>query len=181
MKRGWMVSGRAILQALNRFLLRRAEDVLVLLAAVMFFAFLVQIGTRYLLNDPHAWPHEVIVITWLWLIFWGAAFFLKDRDHVKFDVLYSMGSVKARRVMSLITALGIAACFLISAPATYGFISFKGIRGTDHFGIPLNYVFSVYLIFLVGTILHYLIRAWRLIRGDDLRAIETSSQAGVQE
>jgi C4-dicarboxylate transporter, DctQ subunit len=158
-------SGHPRLKPLLAFLHRRAEDVLVLLAAAMFFAFLVQIGTRYLLNDPHAWPHEVIVISWLWLIFWGATFFLKDADHVKFDVLYNMGSEKTRRVLSLITALTLAGFFLLSAPATYDFISFKGIRGTDHFRIPLSWVFSVYLLFLGGMILHYGWRAWRLLRG----------------
>lgn len=164
------------MRAVRDFLLRRAEDVLVLLAAAMFFAFLIQIGTRYLLNDPAAWPHEVIVITWLWLIFWGAAFFLKDRDHVKFDVLYHLGSERARRGMSLAVAVAMVVIFAISAPATWDFISFKGIRGTDHFGIPLSYVFSVYLLFLAGTILHYAHRAWRLFRGDSLRAIEADDR-----
>lgn len=163
--------------SLKAFLLRRAEDVLVLLAAAMFFAFLVQIGTRYLLNDPAAWPHEVIVITWLWLIFWGSAFFLKDKDHVKFDVLYNLGGAKARRVMSLITAVALAGFFLISTPATWNFVSFKNIRGTDHFGIPLGYVFSVYIVFLMGTIAHYGYRALRLLRGDDLHAIDTEDEA----
>lgn len=160
------------MRQIGQFLLRRAEDVLVLMAAAMFFAFLVQIGTRYILNDPAAWPHEVIVITWLWLIFWGSAFFLKDRDHVKFDVLYNLGSERARRMMSLFAALALAIIFLISAPATWSFISFKGIRGTDHFNIPLSYVFGVYLIFLAGTVIHYAHRAWRLVRGDDLTSIE---------
>jgi TRAP-type C4-dicarboxylate transport system permease small subunit len=151
--------------------------VLVLLAAAMFFAFLMQIGTRYLLNDPHAWPHEVIVITWLWLIFWGSAFFLKDRDHVKFDVLYNMGNVRTRRVLSIITALTLAGFFLLSAPRTWDFISFKNIRGTDHFRIPLGYVFSVYLLFLAGVVIHYGWRAIRLIRGDSVDAVDGKEQS----
>jgi C4-dicarboxylate transporter, DctQ subunit len=160
------------MKPLLKFLHKRAEDVLVLLAAAMFFAFLVQIGTRYLLNDPAAWPHEVIVITWLWLIFWGSAFFLKDRDHVKFDVLYNLGSEKTRRVLSIVIALSLAGFFLLSAPRTWDFVSFKNIRGTDHFNIPLGYVFSCYLIFLAGTIFHYGLRAWKLIRGDSLESVD---------
>jgi TRAP-type C4-dicarboxylate transport system permease small subunit len=165
------------MKAIGRFLQRRAEDVLVLLAAAMFFAFLIQIGTRYLLNDPAAWPHEVIVISWLWLIFWGAAFFLRDRDQVKFDVLYTMAPARARRVMSLVVALAFVILFALSAPATWDFIAFKGIRGTDHFGIPLSYVFSVYLLFLAGAILHYAHRAVRLVRGDDLGAIDAGESS----
>jgi hypothetical protein len=66
--------------------------------------------------------------------------------------------------------------FLISAPRTFDFISFKNIRGTDHFGIPLGYVFSVYLVFLAGTIIHYGLRAWRLIRGEPLESIDKDGQ-----
>jgi TRAP-type C4-dicarboxylate transport system permease small subunit len=160
------------MKPLLKFLHRRAEDVLVLLAAAMFFAFLAQIGTRYLLNDPHAWPHEVIVITWLWLIFWGSAFFLKDRDHVKFDVLYRAGPAAVRRALSIVVALTLVGFFLLSAPKTWDFISFKNIRGTDHFRIPLGYVFSVYLLFLAGVVVHYGWRAWRLIRGDSVDAVD---------
>ncbi len=154
------------MKALLAFLHRRAEDVLVLLAAAIFVAFLVQIGTRYLLNDPHAWPHEVIVVSWLWLIFWGAAFFLKDRDHVRFDVFYNMAGERLRRILSLVTALTIAGFMLLSAPKTWDYISFKNIRGTDFFRIPLGYVFSVYLIFMAAVIIGYGLRAWRLVRGE---------------
>lgn len=160
--------------ALGQFLLRRAEDVMVLLAVAMFSAFIVQIFTRYVLNDPVAWPHEVIVITWLWLIFWGAAFFLADRDQVKFDVVYGSMPDRIRRGFALVVALAFVGFFLLSAPATWDFVSFKGIRGTDHFRIPLSWVFSVYLVFLAGTVVRYAWRAVRLVRGDRMSEIEKS-------
>jgi C4-dicarboxylate transporter, DctQ subunit len=162
------------MKGLKHFLMRRAEDVLVLLAAAIFFAFVVQIATRYFSKNPAVWPHEVIIIGWLWLIFWGAAFFLKDRDQVKFDVLYNLFGPGVRRMLSIISALTLAGIFLLSAPATWDFISFKGIRGTDHFRIPLSWVFSCYLIFLAGVVIHYGIRAWRLIRGETPEQIDAN-------
>lgn len=157
---------------LRQFLFRCAEDVMVLLVAVMFSAFIIQIASRYLFNAGTDWTHELILITWLWLIFWGAAFFLEDKDHVKFDVLYNLGGEKARRVMALITALAMVIGFGISVPATWDFISFKSIRGSDHFGIRLDIIFGVYLVFLAGMIIHYGLRAWRLMRGDSLAQLE---------
>lgn len=145
---------------------------MVLLVAVMFTAFIIQIVSRYVFNAGTDWTHEVILITWLWLIFWGSAFFLEDKDHVKFDVLYNLGGEKARRMMALGTAVAMVVGFGISIPATWDFIDFKKIRGTDHFGIPLNYVFGIYMIFLFGTIIHYGLRAFRLIRGDSLSELE---------
>ena len=40
----------------------------------MFVAFIVQIAFRYLFNFPIGWTSELTVITWLWLVLWGAAF-----------------------------------------------------------------------------------------------------------
>lgn len=155
-----------------KFLHKRAEDVLVLLTVVMFFAFIIQIFSRYVLNAPTDWTHELILISWLWIIFWGSAFFLEDKDHVKFDVLYNMGSDKARRLMSLIVAIVLAVGFLVSLPATWDFITFKKIRTSDVLAIRLDYIFSVYVVFLIATVAHYLLRAWRLARGDSLATLE---------
>ncbi|MGL4497395.1 MAG: TRAP transporter small permease [Beijerinckiaceae bacterium] len=160
------------MRGILHFFYRRAEDVMVALTAAMFASFIIQIATRYVFNAPTEWTHEVILICWLWLVFWGAAFLLEDKDHVKFDVLYNMGSEKARRIMSLIVAVAFAVIFLFSAPATWSFISFKGIRSSDILGIPMNWIFFVYMLFLIGTIIHYALRAYRLARGDSLSTLE---------
>lgn len=160
------------MRPLIKFLHRRAEDVMVILTAVMFAAFVIQIISRYVFNAGTDWTHEVILICWLWLIFWGAAFFLEDRDHVKFDVLYNLGGEKARRTMALLAAVAMVVGFGISVPASWDFISFKSIRGTDHFGIRLDIVFGVYMVFLAGTIVRYVVRAWRLARGVPLKQLE---------
>mgnify|MGYP001765692952 CR=1 FL=1 len=158
--------------AILKFLHRRAEDVMVLLMVAMFVAFIVQIGSRYVFNAPVDWAYEVILITWLWAVFWGAAFLVSDRDHVKFDVIYNMGSSRTRRIHALLSAIALAVGFAASLPATWDFVTFKKIRSTDIIGVRFDYVFSVYLIFLVAVIGHYLLRCWRLVRGDDLATLE---------
>ena len=102
---GRFLIGGYAMQSILRFLHKRAEDVMVLLTAVMFMAFVIQIVSRYVFNAGTDWTHELILICWLWLIFWGSAFFLEDKDHVKFDVLYNLGGIGARRTMALISAV----------------------------------------------------------------------------
>ena len=160
------------MHAVLKFLHRRAEDVLVALMVAMFAAFIVQIASRYVFNAPIDWAYEVILITWLWAVFWGAAFLVADKDHVKFDVIYNLGSARTRRVYALISAVAFVAAFAASMPATWDFISFKKIRSTDIIGIRFDLVFSVYLIFLVAVVVHYLLRCWRLVRGDELSTLE---------
>jgi TRAP-type C4-dicarboxylate transport system permease small subunit len=166
------LGGEGNVRALRHALYKGAETVMVLLMMAMFIAFIVQIGSRYVFNAPVEWAYEIILITWLWAVFWGAAFLLEDKDHVKFDVIYNMGSERLRRAYALIAALVLAICFLVSLPATWGFISFKAIRSSDMLGIRLDLLFSVYLVFLVATVVHYLLRAWRLMRGHSLAELE---------
>lgn len=160
------------MRGVSRFLHRRAEDVAVLLSAVMFAAFIVQIASRYLFNAPTDWTYEIILITWVWLVFWGAAFLLRDEDHVKFDVLYNLCRERTRRVLSLLIALALSAAFLVSAAPTWDFISFKAIRSSDVLGIRMDLIFGVYLLFLAATLARYLLRAFRLMRGDALAGLE---------
>ena len=158
--------------SLMRFLKKRAEDVMVALMVVMFVSFVIQIGTRYVFNAPTDWTYELILITWLWSVFWGAAFLLVDKDHVKFDVIYNMAGEKLRRIYALISAAALAIGFLVSLPATYNFIEFKKIRSSDMLGIRLDIVFSVYLFFLIAMIIHYALRCFYLVRGDSLSTLE---------
>lgn len=162
---------------LARMLRRGAEHLMVALMAAMFFAFIVQIASRYVFNAPAAWAYEVILVTWLWAVFWGCAFLLGDADHVKFDVLYNAGGVRARRAMALLASVGLAAGLAVSAPATWDWIEFKAIRSSDILGIRFDWLFGVYLLFLGASIARYLWRAWRLLRGADMAEFERGGQA----
>lgn len=153
------------------WLRRRADDVAAGLLAVMFLAFLVQIFTRYVINYPLGWTLEVTLTTWLWLVFWGSAFCLDDRDHVKFDLFYLAGSRRTRRVLALVSTIAIMGGFLAALPATYDYITFYQIKKSATLRIRLDIVFSIYGIFAVAIIARYALRAWKLMRGADPDAI----------
>ncbi len=59
--------------------------------AVMFVAFIIQIVFRYLFNFPIGWTSELTVVMWLWLVLWGSAFVLKEREEIRFDLVYLRG------------------------------------------------------------------------------------------
>ena len=60
-----------------------------MLLAAMFLAFMAQIVFRYLFNFPIGWTSELTVITWLWLVLWGAAFVVTEAEEIRFDLIYS--------------------------------------------------------------------------------------------
>src|SRR5438034_5236900 len=85
------------------WLLRRAENFAAGLLAAMFVAFMVQIVFRYLFNFPVGWTSELSVITWLWLVLWGAAFVVKESEVIRFDLLYSASDRRMHDVLGTVT------------------------------------------------------------------------------
>src|SRR5919107_5468298 len=90
-----------------RWLRRRAENVCAALLLAMFVCFIIQIAARYVFNYPLGWTDEVSVLCWIWCTLWGAAFVLREKDEVRFDIIYSAASEKTRRIFTIIT--GVAA------------------------------------------------------------------------
>jgi C4-dicarboxylate transporter DctQ subunit len=143
----------------------RADNVAAGLLAAMFVTFIVQIFSRYVLDAPMGWTVEGCTTLWLWVVLWGAAFCLEDRDHVKFDLLYHTTGPRLRRVLAVSAALVIAAALLAALPATFDYITFYKIKKSAILKIRLDYVFSIYGVFAVAVIARYLWRAWSIIRG----------------
>jgi hypothetical protein len=55
---------------------------------------------------------------------------------------------------------------LVALPRTYDFISFLKIKKSGTLRIPLMYVFSVYLVFMVATIAIYARGLVRIFKGE---------------
>ena len=153
---------------LGRWLRRRAEDVLAAMLAVMFLAFLVQIVFRYLLNFPVGWTSEVSIIAWLWGVLWGAAFVVKEREEVRFDLLYGAFSARARRIAGIVTGIGILGLYALSVPATLDYVRFMKVERTAYLKIRFDYLFSIYAVFVVAIILRYGWILSRLFRGREV-------------
>jgi TRAP-type C4-dicarboxylate transport system permease small subunit len=102
------------------------------------------------------------------VVFWEAAFLLGDRDHIRFDLFYLMAGNRLRRLLALLAALAIIVAFVAALPATWGYIGFERIRHSDTLHLRLDYVFSIYGIFMVATVIRYGLRLWRIVRGKEV-------------
>lgn len=129
----------------------------------MFVVFILQIFCRYVLNYPLGWTIEACLLCWLWLVFWGCAFRVKNDDHVRFDILYSNVPRFVQLVFSVISAIAIIAALVLSFPATLDFVQFMKIESTSLLHIRFDYVFSIYLIFAIAVILRYSLIVLRLV------------------
>ena len=149
-----------ILKRLRSF----ANFITATMLAVLFFTFLLQIFSRYILKAPFGWTLELCLILWLWIVFFGCSFAVRDQDHVKFDIFYYATPKKVQLIFSIISAIGVIVIMGYSFLPTIDYIDWMKMRKTTtvkifNNKIPLSYIFSVYGIFLLSVIIQYI---WKL-------------------
>ncbi|UWR03219.1 TRAP transporter small permease subunit [Ruegeria conchae] len=131
--------------------------------AAIFLIFLLQILLRYFFT-PAGWTLELIGILWVWVIFFSCAFIVRERDHVKFDIIYLSVPRRVRQVFAMLAAAAIVVGMLYSFLPTWDYIDWMKIRKTatvrNPFSgekIPLRTVFSIYAVFMLVVAARY---AW---------------------
>lgn len=157
------------------WLRRSAEAVLVLMMAAMFAAFILQVVFRYVMNLPVGWTDEVCTLVWLWGILWGSSFVMKNRDDIRFDMVYSHLPRAVRRGFTLAASGAGVILLLVSLPATWSYVSFMKVESTASFGIPYNWVFSIYVVFVVAMVVRHAGIAWDAWQG---RLVEDGHSLG---
>jgi C4-dicarboxylate transporter, DctQ subunit len=149
----------------GRWLKRRAENIAFALLVIMFGTFILQIFFRYVLDDPLGWSEEVIITTWLWTVLWGAAFTLNESEEIRFDIIYSLISERTRRVFTVITGTALVLMYGLSLPAAYSYVSFMKVEHSAYLRVPLNWMYSIFIVFTVACVGRYCWLTWCAVRG----------------
>ena len=145
---------------------RRAENVVAGLLGLMFVAFLIQIVFRYFFNFPIGWTSELSVITWLYMVLLGSAFWLKDTEEVRFDLISSSLRPRGRRVLGLVVAVAAVVLFGMAMPATWSYVTFMKVESSSYLKIRLDILYSIYIVFALAVVVRYLGAIVSLLRGE---------------
>jgi TRAP-type C4-dicarboxylate transport system permease small subunit len=168
------------MRAIGAWLRRRAENVAAAMLAVMFAAFVVQIVFRYFFNFPTGWSSELAVILWLWLVLWGAAFVVKESEAIRFDLLSGAAGRRTRIAMGIVAAAAVVILYGASLPAAYSYVAFMKVEKSSYLKIRMDWLFSIYLIFVVAIIARYLWILSHLLRGKEPEEIDpTKASSGL--
>ena len=165
---------RKLATGLSRF----AEGVAALMMAAMFATFILQIAIRYSarlqwiadavpLLEPtrYGWTLELNLMLWVWIVFWGNAFIVRERDHVTFDIVYTSVSPTARKCFAVIGSVAVSAVLLLSIPETWDRFAILRLKRTatldQVFGdwVRMRHIYAIYILFMVVVALRYGARA----------------------
>ena len=169
---------RATLINAGAWLRRRADDVAAFLFMVMFLSFIVQIVTRYVINFPLGWTFELSMLCWVWGILWGAAFVVRERDEIRFDVVYSLLGQRMRRYLTVIAGISLILLYGVSLPAVTDYVLFMRVERTAYMKIPFDIAYFVYVIFAVAILVRYFWLVWHALRGEAPETLLDSTREG---
>ncbi|MFZ7093122.1 TRAP transporter small permease [Primorskyibacter sp. 2E233] len=171
------------MQTLLKWGTRVGEFVAAMMMAAMFGTFILQVAIRYTarlewiaeavpLLDPtrYGWTLEFCLALWVWIVFWGNATIVRERDHVTFDLLYTTVNPRLRKGFAIVSGLAICIGLLWSLEPTWGKFYILRLKKTatlsNVFGdwVRMRDIYSIYAFFLVVVSLRYAWRAFHIFR-----------------
>lgn len=166
------------MKAVARLFTRFTETVAAMMMAAIFLTFLTQIAVRYIVGSSwflahfgqlidatsFGWTVEFIMVLWIWTIFWGNAFIVRERDHVTFDILYLSAPRRLRKWLAIIGGLVIMAALWSSIDPTWSKMKILRIKSSATLPVKMLPIYSIYFLFLAVVGARYLARAIRVFR-----------------
>src|SRR5215471_8469727 len=145
---------------------RGAELFSAALFAAMFIAFVLQVVSRYVFDDPISWTLEICSITYVWIVFFATGTIVTMRQHITFDMLYASLGPAWKRGFAIFTTASLLIIFAICLPTVLDYIRFVSHKHTPILIIRLDIIYSCFAIFMIGAVIGAAIRLYRLLGRD---------------
>jgi TRAP-type C4-dicarboxylate transport system permease small subunit len=141
-----------------------ANAVGVALFGALFIVFIIQIIARFAFNHPMAWTDELAVVLYIWTVLWCAAFVVRDREHVMFDLAYNAASPLVQCVMRLVGSMALAGIVGYGLAGNWDYIWFMRRERTPVLDVSFLWVFVPFMFLLVSLVMRNLYAVWQTIR-----------------
>ena len=129
--------------------------------AFVFFTYAIMIAYRYIFHAQMGWLFELNTIAFLWCGTLAASYGSRMDKHIVFAIIYDKLSQKVKLVFRFIVDILIIAAFIILIPSSLKSIDFYKIMEADLNNIPMNIVFSPFIVFIVLTIIHHIVSLYK--------------------
>lgn len=130
--------------------------------AAMFGLFVWKIVARYALGDASAWADELVVILFLWVVFWGCAAVVPERQQIAFDLVLRRLPAGGQRVAVAVRTFFLGGLFLAALPGIVDYLGFLDRQRTPVLGWPLGLVYGCFGLFAAVTVVRAGVRLVRL-------------------
>jgi TRAP-type C4-dicarboxylate transport system permease small subunit len=102
---------------------------------------------------------------WLWLVLWGAAFVAKESEEIRFDLLSAASGRRTRIAMGIVAGLALLVLYGAALKPSFDYVAFMKVEKSSYLKIRMDWLFSIYVVFLVAVIVRHLWLLSQLLRG----------------
>ena len=136
----------------------------------MFVLFVIQVTARFVFNQPIVWTDEAVVILYVWIILWGCAAIVPEREHVMFDLVWNSVGLRARQVMQIVGNLMLGGLALAGLPASWDYVHFMNREGTPVLNVSFMWVYLPFVLLLAALVIRAVLNIRDALRGVGLEA-----------
>ncbi len=163
------------MDTLIKWFTRGTEFIAAMSLAAIFVTFLLQIVFRYVpFLEPIGWSVVLISLLWVFVIFFGCSFIVREADHVTFDVLYLGVSRPVRKILALVTAVLMIAAMVYAFPSMWETVfanRLMELKKIQTIRVPITgekiaikWLFAPFVMLMIVVTIRYMWRIYTVLR-----------------
>lgn len=137
----------------------------------MFLVFLVEVFFRYVLDSPISWSIEIIMVSFLLMMFWTLTFSLPLKRHVAFTVVRDLLPPAGKRVFALAVHAACAAILAVALPGIVSIALFEQRESTPILHVPLIVTYGAFAVFVAAYVVRLALSVVPLLGRDWRNAV----------
>lgn len=116
------------------------EGIIAFLMSITSIIVFLQVIMRFVFRNSLTWSEELARYLFIWMIYIGVSYGVKERSHLAVDALDSLFGKKGRLITNMIVDFCLLAFMLVMT--YFGFdIVFRATRISAALGVPMKYVY----------------------------------------
>lgn len=133
---------------------------------LMFVMFIAEVVFRYVLNEPISWSIELIMVSFMVMLFFTAALGVGLSRHISFNVIYASLPPGGKRIFALVGNLVGIAILAWSTPGVWNIAVFERSQSTPILHIPFASFYFAFVLFVVAFAARLVVHTVQLLGPD---------------
>lgn len=125
------------MKALNLMVDWLVKLIMGLSSIVVFVLTFAQVLCRFVFKSPLPWSTDILRLAFTYLVFWGAAWCVKEKGHLNIDVVLSSLPEKIRKKVEILISCILIFFFVLLIVQGYGFAMSGLTQTTSYLPIPM--------------------------------------------